>query len=156
MRQLTREMLEGLPGDPTRGQVLLRWKAGPQTWTGVPVSTVAALAHPTPEAKDLRFDSFDLERRLGFWPARRQTILAYAWNYWAADDELCATRFIPDQSWVTSSRKMTAMTFTVSGRAATGRDQGYPWFWRSVGGEAERRGVMNCSQELIRCFLFRT
>ncbi len=53
------------------------------TWTGVPVSVVAELARPLPEARYLRFDSFDSGYSNGWDLASAmhpQTILAYAYN----------------------------------------------------------------------------
>ncbi len=53
------------------------------TWTGVAVSTLAAMAEPADRAEFIRFDSFDSKYSNG-WDLKSamhpQTILAYAWN----------------------------------------------------------------------------
>jgi DMSO/TMAO reductase YedYZ molybdopterin-dependent catalytic subunit len=82
--RLTLATLEGLPAVTytVKHHCVEGWTAI-GTWTGVPVSTIVGLAQPTPEARYLRFDSFDRGYYNGWDLASAlhpQTILAYAWN----------------------------------------------------------------------------
>ena len=82
--RLTLEMLGGLPrvSYTVKHHCVEGWTAI-GTWTGVPVSVVAELVRPLPEARYLRFDSFDSGYSNG-WDLTSamhpQTILAYAYN----------------------------------------------------------------------------
>ena len=83
-KRLTLEMLEGLPRVTytVKHHCVEGWTAI-GTWTGVPVSVVAELVRPLPEARYLRFDSFDSGYSNGWDLASAmhpQTILAYAYN----------------------------------------------------------------------------
>ena len=87
------------------------------TWTGVPLSTVAALVEPTAEARYLRFDSFDSDYYNG-WDLTSamhpQTILAYAYN----DRPLMMNHgaplrlYSPIKLGYKLTKYLTAMTFT--------------------------------------------
>ncbi len=132
--RLTREMLEGLPRltYTVKHHCVEGWTAI-GTWTGVPVSTVAALVHPTPEARYLRFDSFDRNYSNGWDLASAmhpQTILAYAWN----DRPLMMNHgaplriYSPIKLGYKLTKYLTAMTFTRERPGGYWEDQGYPWF----------------------------
>jgi DMSO/TMAO reductase YedYZ molybdopterin-dependent catalytic subunit len=103
------------------------------TWTGVPVSAVANLVEPLPDARYLRFDSFDSKYYNGFDLASAmhpQTILAYAFN----DAALAAERgaplrlYAPVKLGYKMTKYLTAMTFTRERPGGYWEDQGYPWF----------------------------
>ena len=103
------------------------------TWTGVPVSAVAALAGVKPQAEFLRFDSFDRgyfngwDMKSAFHP---QTILAYAWN----DRPLTPARgaplrlYSPVKLGYKLTKYLTAMTFVAERAGGFWEDRGYPWF----------------------------
>jgi DMSO/TMAO reductase YedYZ molybdopterin-dependent catalytic subunit len=102
------------------------------SWTGVPVSAVAEMAQPTPEAEYLRFDSFD-NRYYNGWDLKSamhpQTILAYAYN----DRPLSALKgaplrlYSPIKLGYKMTKYLTAMTFTRARPGGYWEDQGYPW-----------------------------
>jgi DMSO/TMAO reductase YedYZ molybdopterin-dependent catalytic subunit len=132
--QLTREMLESLPGITytVKHHCVEGWTAI-GTWTGVPVSTIASLVHPTAEARYLRFDSFDSGYYTGWDLASAmhpQTILAYAWN----DRPLMMNHgaplrlYSPIKLGYKLTKYLTAMTFTPDRPGGYWEDQGYPWF----------------------------
>jgi DMSO/TMAO reductase YedYZ molybdopterin-dependent catalytic subunit len=103
------------------------------TWTGVPVSAVAALVQPTSQARYLRFDSFDRGYYNG-WDLTSamhpQTILAYAYN----DRPLMMNHGAPVRLYspVKLGYKLTkylkAMSFTRDRAGGYWEDRGYPWF----------------------------
>jgi DMSO/TMAO reductase YedYZ molybdopterin-dependent catalytic subunit len=103
------------------------------TWTGVPVSAVAALVQPTSQARYLRFDSFDHGYYNG-WDLTSamhpQTILAYAYN----DRPLMMNHGAPVRLYspVKLGYKLTkylkAMSFTRDRAGGYWEDRGYPWF----------------------------
>ena len=103
------------------------------TWTGVPVSTVAALVEPEAQARYLRFDSFDSQYYNG-WDLTSamhpQTILAYAYN----DRPLMMNHgaplrlYSPIKLGYKLTKYLTAMTFTRERPGGYWEDQGYPWF----------------------------
>ena len=102
------------------------------TWTGVPLSTVAAMVQPTPDARYLRFDSFDSGYYNG-WDLtsamHSQTILAYAWN----DRPLMMNHgaplrlYSPIKLGYKLTKYLTAMTYTRDRPGGYWEDQGYPW-----------------------------
>lgn len=108
------------------------------TWSGVPVSAVAALVQPTAEARYLRFDSFDRsDAGIAYsngWDAKSamhpQTILAYAFN----DRPLMAEHgapvrlYSPIKLGYKLTKYLTALTFTRERPGGYWEDQGYPWF----------------------------
>ena len=103
------------------------------TWTGVSVATVTAKVEPTPQARFLRFDSFDSGYANG-WDLRSamhpQTILAYAYN----DRPLPPNRgaplrlYSPIKLGYKLTKYLTRMTFTRDRPGGYWEDQGYPWF----------------------------
>jgi DMSO/TMAO reductase YedYZ molybdopterin-dependent catalytic subunit len=132
--RFTRPMLEALPAISytVKHHCVEGWTAV-GSWTGVLVSTVAALVEPLPEARYLRFDSFDSAYFNGWDLASAmhpQTILAYAFN----DRPLPVERGAPLRLYapVKLGYKMTkylrAMTFTRDRPGGYWEDQGYPWF----------------------------
>jgi DMSO/TMAO reductase YedYZ molybdopterin-dependent catalytic subunit len=102
------------------------------TWTGVPLSTIAAMVQPTHEAHYLRFDSFDSGYYNG-WDLTSamhpQTILAYAWN----DRPLMMNHgaplrlYSPIKLGYKLTKYLTAMTYTRDRPGGYWEDQGYPW-----------------------------
>src|SRR5262249_8872695 len=82
--RFTRPMLEALPrvSYTVKHHCVEGWTTI-ASWTGVPVSTIAALVEALPTANYLRFDSFD-EGYFNGWDLKSamhpQTILAYAFN----------------------------------------------------------------------------
>ncbi len=102
------------------------------TWTGVPVSTIAALVEPTSAARYLRFDSFDSGYYNG-WDLTSamhpQTILAYAYN----DRPLMMNHgaplrlYSPIKLGYKLTKYLTAMVFTRDRAGGYWEDQGYPW-----------------------------
>jgi DMSO/TMAO reductase YedYZ molybdopterin-dependent catalytic subunit len=103
------------------------------TWTGVPVSVIAEMAEPTPDARYLRFDSFDSDYYNG-WDLKSamhpQTILAYGHN----DRPLSIPKgaplrlYSPIKLGYKMTKYLTAMTFTAERPGGYWEDQGYPWF----------------------------
>jgi DMSO/TMAO reductase YedYZ molybdopterin-dependent catalytic subunit len=131
--RLTRAMLEALPRVTytVKHHCVEGWTAV-ATWTGVPVSAVAAMVQPTPDARYLRFDSFDSRYANGWDLASAmhpQTILAYAFN----DRPLMAEHgaplrlYSPIKLGYKMTKYLTAMSFTRERPGGYWEDQGYPW-----------------------------
>jgi DMSO/TMAO reductase YedYZ molybdopterin-dependent catalytic subunit len=131
--RLTRAMLEALPRVTytVKHHCVEGWTAV-ATWTGAPVSAVAAMAQPTADARYLRFDSFDSRYANGWDLASAmhpQTILAYAYN----DRPLMAERgaplrlYSPIKLGYKMTKYLTAMSFTRERPGGYWEDQGYPW-----------------------------
>ncbi|HWN17526.1 MAG TPA: molybdopterin-dependent oxidoreductase [Gemmatimonadales bacterium] len=103
------------------------------TWTGVPLSTVVALVQPKPEARYLRFDSFDSGYYNG-WDLTSamhpQTILAYAYN----DRPLGMNHgaplrlYSPVKLGYKLTKYLSGLAFTRDRPGGYWEDQGYPWF----------------------------
>jgi len=102
------------------------------TWTGAPLASVIAMVEPKPEARYLRFDSFDDGYSNG-WDMKSamhpQTILAYAWN-----DRLLTPAhgaplrlYSPIKLGYKLTKFLTALTFTAERPGGYWEDQGYPW-----------------------------
>jgi DMSO/TMAO reductase YedYZ molybdopterin-dependent catalytic subunit len=132
--RLTREMIERLPAltYTVKHYCVEGWTAI-GTWTGVPVSTIAAMAQPTDQARYLRFDSFDSGYYNGWDLASAmhpQTILAYGWN----DRPLMMNHgaplrlYSPIKVGYKLTKYLTRMTFTRDRPGGYWEDQGYPWF----------------------------
>ncbi|HVR95743.1 MAG TPA: molybdopterin-dependent oxidoreductase [Thermoanaerobaculia bacterium] len=132
--RLTPEMLQALPRVTytVKHHCVEGWTAI-GTWTGVPVSAVAALVEPTDAARYLRFDSFDRGYFNG-WDLKSamhpQTILAYGFN----DRPLLPNRgaplrlYSPVKLGYKMTKYLTAMTFTAERPGGYWEDRGYPWF----------------------------
>lgn len=103
------------------------------TWTGVPLSTIVAMAEPTPAARYLRFDSFD-DRYYNGWDMASamhpQTILAYAFNERPLGVERGAPLrlYSPVKLGYKLTKYLTGITFTSERPGGYWEDQGYPWF----------------------------
>ena len=132
--RFTLAMLESLPptGYTVKHHCVEGWTAVGM-WTGVPVSVIAAMVEPLPEARYIRFDSFDSDYFNGWDLASAmhpQTILAYAMN----DRPLTVERGAPLRLYapIKLGYKMTkylrAITFTRERPGGYWEDQGYPWF----------------------------
>lgn len=103
------------------------------TWTGVPVSVIAAMVEPTSAARYLRFDSFDSGYFNG-WDLTSamhpQTVLAYAYN----DRPLMMNHgaplrlYSPIKLGYKLTKYLTAMIFTRDRAGGYWEDRGYPWF----------------------------
>lgn len=103
------------------------------TWTGVPLASVIALVEPKPEARFLRFDSFDQGYSNG-WDFESalhpQTILAYAWNDRPLTPERGAPLrlYAPVKLGYKMTKYLSAVTFTAEKHGGYWEDLGYPWF----------------------------
>ena len=103
------------------------------TWTGVPLRVVADLAGALPEARFVRFDSFDAgyyngwDRKSAMHP---ETILAYGFN----DERLLPDHgapvrlYAPHKLGYKLTKYLTTITFTDERPGGYWEDQGYPWF----------------------------
>jgi DMSO/TMAO reductase YedYZ molybdopterin-dependent catalytic subunit len=132
-KRFTLEMLGGLPRVTytVKHHCVEGWTAI-WTWTGVPVSVVTELVRPLPEARFLRFDSFDSGYSNG-WDLTSgmhpQTILAYAYN----DRPLTRERgaplrlYSPVKLGYKMTKYVTTMSFTRERHGGYWEDQGYPW-----------------------------
>lgn len=103
------------------------------TWHGVAVSAIAARCEPLPEARYLRFDSFDSGYSNGWDLASAmhpQTILAYGMN----DNPLPPAHgaplrlYSPLKIGYKLTKYLVSMTFTAERHGGYWEDQGYPWF----------------------------
>ena len=131
--RLTLEMLGGLPrvSYTVKHHCVEGWTAI-GTWTGVPVSVVTELARPLPEARYLRFDSFDSGYSNGWDLASAmhpQTILAYAYNDRPLSREHGAPLrlYSPIKLGYKLTKYVTTMSFTRERQGGYWEDQGYPW-----------------------------
>lgn len=131
--RLTLDMLRALPRltYTVKHHCVEGWTAI-GTWSGVPLSAVMAQVEPLPEARYLRFDSFDAGYSNG-WDlksaAHPQTILAYAFN----DRTLTPGHgaplrlYSPIKLGYKLTKYLTRMTFTAERHGGFWEDQGYPW-----------------------------
>jgi DMSO/TMAO reductase YedYZ molybdopterin-dependent catalytic subunit len=131
--RLTRPMIEALPRVTytVKHHCVEGWTAV-ATWTGVPLSVIVNMVQPKPEARYLRFDSFD-SRYFNGWDLASamhpQTILAYAYN----DRPLMAQHgaplrlYSPIKLGYKMTKYLTAMSFTRERPGGYWEDQGYPW-----------------------------
>jgi DMSO/TMAO reductase YedYZ molybdopterin-dependent catalytic subunit len=102
------------------------------TWTGVPVSVIAQMVEPRPEAKYLRFDSFDSDYYNGWDLAgamHPQTILAYGFNEQPLRMNHGAPLrlYSPVKLGYKLTKYLTSMSFTRERPGGYWEDQGYPW-----------------------------
>jgi DMSO/TMAO reductase YedYZ molybdopterin-dependent catalytic subunit len=131
--RLTRPMIEALPrvSYTVKHHCVEGWTAV-ATWTGVPVSAIAGMVQPTPDARYLRFDSFDSRYSNG-WDLTSamhpQTILAYAYNDrpLMMDHGAPLRLYSPIKLGYKLTKYLTAMTFTRERPGGYWEDQGYPW-----------------------------
>lgn len=103
------------------------------TWTGLPLRTIAERAGMLPEARYVRFDSFDSGYYNGWDLASAmhpETILAYGFN----DRELMPDHgaplrlYAPHKLGYKLTKYLTRITFTAERPGGYWEDQGYPWF----------------------------
>jgi len=103
------------------------------TWTGVPLRAIAERVEVQPEARYVRFDSFDKEYYNG-WDLKSamhpETILAHGFN----DRELMPDHgaplrlYAPHKLGYKLTKYLTKITFTNEKPGGYWEDQGYPWF----------------------------
>lgn len=132
-KRFTRSMLEALPSVTytVKHHCVEGWTSI-ATWTGVPVTTVAALVEPLPTARHLRFDSFDMGYYNG-WDLtsamHAQTILAYAFNGrpLMPDHGAPLRLYSPIKLGYKLTKYLVRMTFTSERPGGYWEDQGYPW-----------------------------
>jgi DMSO/TMAO reductase YedYZ molybdopterin-dependent catalytic subunit len=131
--RLTLEMLGGLPrvSYTVKHHCVEGWTAI-GTWSGVPVSVISELVRPLPEARFLRFDSFDSGYSNGWDLASAmhpQTILAYAYNDRPLSREHGAPLrlYSPIKLGYKLTKYVTTMSFTRERHGGYWEDQGYPW-----------------------------
>ena len=131
--RFTREMLEALPRVTyTVKHFCVEGWSAIGTWTGVPVSAVAALVEPTAAAEYLRLDSFDRGYYNG-WDLKSamhpQTILAYAFNDRPIriDHGAPLRVYSPVKLGYKLTKYLTKMTFTRERPGGYWEDLGYPW-----------------------------
>ncbi|HEY8022585.1 MAG TPA: molybdopterin-dependent oxidoreductase [Thermoanaerobaculia bacterium] len=102
------------------------------TWTGAPLASVIAMVEPKPEARYIRFDTFDDNYSNG-WDMKSamhpQTILAYAWNDRPLEPAHGAPLrlYSPVKLGYKLTKYLSAMTFTAERPGGYWEDQGYPW-----------------------------
>ena len=103
------------------------------TWHGVPVSAIAERCELLPQARYVRFDSFDSGYSNGWDMASAmhpQTILAYGMN----DNPLPPTHgaplrlYSPTKLGYKMTKYLVSVTFTAERPGGYWEDQGYPWF----------------------------
>ena len=131
--RFTLEMLQALPRVTytVKHHCVEGWSAI-ATWTGVPVSTVVGLVDPKPQAKFLRFDTFDKNYFNG-WDFESalhpQTILAYAFNNRPLTPAHGAPLrlYSPIKLGYKLTKYLTALTFTAQQPGGYWEDMGYPW-----------------------------
>ena len=132
--RLTREAIESLPriSYTVKHHCVEGWTAV-GSWTGVPVAAIVEMAQPLPDARYLRFDSFDSQYFNGWDLASAvhpQTILAYAYN----DRPLSPMKgaplrlYSPIKLGYKLTKYLSGLTFTSDRPGGYWEDQGYPWF----------------------------
>ncbi|MEP6472655.1 MAG: molybdopterin-dependent oxidoreductase [Gemmatimonadota bacterium] len=132
--RLTMAMLQALPSVTytVKHHCVEGWTAI-ATWTGVPLSTVAALVEPLPAARYLRFDSFDQNYFNGWdMPSAMhpQTLLAYGYNDrpLMPDHGAPVRLYSPLKLGYKLTKYLSGITFTSNRPGGYWEDQGYPWF----------------------------
>jgi DMSO/TMAO reductase YedYZ molybdopterin-dependent catalytic subunit len=130
----TREMLAALPhiNYTVTHHCVEGWSVV-KPWGGVPMTTIAALVEPKPEAKYVQFDSFDNGYMNGWDLASAmhpQTILADSFNGQpiAADHGAPLRLYSPIKLGYKLTKYLTRVTFTDQKPGGYWEDQGYPWF----------------------------
>ena len=103
------------------------------TWAGLPLRALADMARVRPEARYVRFDSFDSDYYNG-WDLESalhpQTILAYGFN--GADITAAHGAplrvYAPHKLGYKLTKYLTRITFTDERPGGYWEDQGYPWY----------------------------
>jgi len=103
------------------------------TWTGTPVQALAVQVGVRPEARYVRFDSFDRGYYNG-WDMKSalhpETILAWEFNdqTLGPDHGAPLRLYAPHKLGYKLTKYLTAVTFTAERPGGYWEDQGYPWF----------------------------
>ena len=103
------------------------------TWTGLPFRSLAAAVAVLPEARYVRFDSFDSDYYNG-WDIESalhpQTILAYGFNGedLTPDHGAPLRLYAPHKLGYKLTKYLTRITFTDERPGGYWEDQGYPWY----------------------------
>ena len=103
------------------------------TWTGTPLRAVARRVGVLPEARYVRFDSFDADYYNG-WDLKSalhpETMLAWAFNDepLRPDHGAPARLYAPHKLGYKLTKYLTRVTFTATRPGGYWEDQGYPWF----------------------------
>lgn len=103
------------------------------TWTGVPLRAIAELAGVRPEARYVRFDSFDADYYNG-WDLKSamhpETVLAYGFDDRPLPPEHGAPLrlYAPHKLGYKLTKYLTSVTFTAEKPGGYWEDRGYPWF----------------------------
>jgi len=103
------------------------------TWTGLPFRSLAAAVAVLPEARYVRFDSFDSDYYNG-WDMESalhpQTILAYGFNGedLTPDHGAPLRLYAPHKLGYKLTKYLTRITFTDERPGGYWEDQGYPWY----------------------------
>jgi DMSO/TMAO reductase YedYZ molybdopterin-dependent catalytic subunit len=102
------------------------------TWSGAPLRTIADKAGVKPEARYVRFDSFD-EDYFNGWDLvsamHKETMLAYGFNDRDITPEHGAPLrlYAPHKLGYKLTKYVTKITFTAEKPGGYWEDQGYPW-----------------------------
>jgi DMSO/TMAO reductase YedYZ molybdopterin-dependent catalytic subunit len=131
--ELTLEMIQALPRITytVKHHCVEGWSAI-ATWTGVPLSSVINMVEPKPEAKYLRFDTFDNDYYNG-WDLKSamhpQTLLAYSFNGAPLGPAHGGPLrvYSPIKLGYKLTKYLTSLTFTAEKPGGFWEDQGYPW-----------------------------
>jgi len=103
------------------------------SWAGTPLRVIAERAGIRPEARFVRFDSFDSDYYNG-WDLKSamhpETILAYAFNDrpLMPDHGAPLRLYAPHKLGYKLTKYLTKITFTDQRPGGYWEDQGYPWF----------------------------
>ena len=102
-------------------------------WTGTPLRTIAELAGVHPDARYVRFDSFDADYYNG-WDMKSamhpETILAYGFNdHFLTPEHGAPLRlYAPHKLGYKLTKYLTRIAFTAERPGGYWEDRGYPWF----------------------------
>jgi DMSO/TMAO reductase YedYZ molybdopterin-dependent catalytic subunit len=103
------------------------------TWTGTPFRVIADRAGVLPEARYVRFDSFDAGYFNG-WDMKSalhpETILAYGFNdhFLTSEHGAPLRLYAPHKLGYKLTKYLTRVTFTAERPGGFWEDRGYPWF----------------------------
>jgi DMSO/TMAO reductase YedYZ molybdopterin-dependent catalytic subunit len=103
------------------------------TWSGLPLRAVAERARLKPEARYVRFDSFDAGYYTG-WDLKSamhpETLLAFGFNDrpLMPDHGAPLRLYAPHKLGYKLTKYLTRITFTSDRPGGYWEDQGYPWF----------------------------
>jgi DMSO/TMAO reductase YedYZ molybdopterin-dependent catalytic subunit len=132
--RFTRQMLEALPRTSytVKHHCVEGWTAV-GSWAGVPMSAIERIVEPLPDARYVRFDSFDKGFYNG-WDLKSamhpQTILAYAFNDrpLMPDHGAPLRLYSPIKLGYKLTKYLTSISFTRERPGGYWEDRGYPWF----------------------------